>query len=296
MRELRGYASAVAAASLFGLGNVSVRAATQAGAHPISGAALTYIIAALVLSPFLRRIRVTGRDKGLMLGMVLAGGVIAPLTLFFAFQRTTAVEGSLLLNSEVVFTSILALLVLRERLHTAEWIAFGAILGGVLAITLPPILSQGGFDPGHLVGNLLILVAALGWAADNNFSTPLSRRHDLRTLIAIKGLGGALVLAAAVLVMGAPLTVPLASVPAILFAGLFGFGAASLFFYDALRRIGAARTAILFATGTLLGVAGGHFILGEAVTATHLGGAALMIAGVLALARTGAAPEPPIAA
>ncbi len=292
MLPLRGYISAIAAALLFGFGNVSVRAATRAGVDPILGAAITYIIAAVMLAPFLPRVRLTRRDTGLAAGMVIAGGVVAPLTLFFAFSHTTAVEGSLLLNAEVVMTSLLAFIFLRERLHVREWFAFLIIFIGVLAVTLPPLFGAGGFDPAHMVGNLLIFVAAFGWACDNNFSTPLAKRNDLRALVALKGLGGAVVLSAVVLLAGVPLHAPVAAFPPLIFAGLFGFGAASLLFYDALRRIGASRTAILFTLGTFAGVAGGYLVLGESVTWPHLLGGIAMLGGALVLTKGAAAESP----
>ena len=60
--------------------------------------------------------------------------------------------------------------------------------------------------------------------------------------------------------------------------------------YAALRAAGATRSIVLFSTAGLWGALLGRVALGESLTWPHLAGAALMLGGVVALAREREAP------
>src|SRR5437764_9712468 len=97
-----GHAFALAAALLFGGGNVAARAAITMGLDPLWAAGLSYVSGGVLLSPWLRKARhFDGRDRRLLAVVVLAGAIAAPLMLYEGLARTGAVVASLLLNLEM---------------------------------------------------------------------------------------------------------------------------------------------------------------------------------------------------
>src|SRR5438552_15115929 len=58
----------------------------------------------------------TARDRWILAGVVLAGGVLAPPLLLWGLSRSPAASTALLLNLEVVFTALLAGAVFGEHL------------------------------------------------------------------------------------------------------------------------------------------------------------------------------------
>src|SRR5262249_27502760 len=68
----------------------------------------------------------TARDRWILALVVLAGGVLAPPLLLWGLERSSAVTTALLLNLEVVFTVLLAGIVIRE--HLGARIAVAAVL------------------------------------------------------------------------------------------------------------------------------------------------------------------------
>ena len=75
----------------------------------------------------------TARDRWILAGVVLVGGVLAPPLLLWGLQRSSATTTALLLNLEVVFTVLLAGIVFNE--HLGLRIAVAAV------VSWPPAAS-----------------------------------------------------------------------------------------------------------------------------------------------------------
>jgi len=280
MSRTAGVLSALGAALLFGSVNVAARVALQDGLQPLWVSALSYVVGGLALSPILLRARIPRADLPRLGIVVLAGAIVAPLLLFYGLSRTSAVDGSLLLNLEMLFTAVLAFVVLRERMRAREALGLAAIAAGAVLVSLAA-RAEGSTS---LLGAALVALAALGWGIDNTASTPLAKRLDPRALIAWKTLlGGSVVVVAALALSGAPAGTPrdwaLAAG-----AGLVGVAVSSVLFYRALRHIGATRTTVIFSLSSLVGATLAHVLLGEPWTWLHLAGAAAGVAGVVAVA------------
>ncbi len=72
---------------------------------------------------------VQGRDRWWLTGAVLSGGVLAPPLLLWGLSRAPAASVALLLNTEVVFTALLAAVAFREHvgvrvLALMDWLYF----------------------------------------------------------------------------------------------------------------------------------------------------------------------------
>lgn len=283
-----GLAAALTAAIFFGATNAIGRNAV-ASVHPIVLVAAAYALAGLGLLWSLRGARFSRRELGGAVVVAAVGGAVAPLLFYTGLTLTTAVNASLLLMSEIVFTTAFAVVFLRERLNRREWIGSLLLLAGAILIGV----GAGGFGGGALLGNALVVAAAICWSVDNALSTKLSETIPAVRLVAVKGLvGGALVLAVA-LALRLPIEIPRAQWPHALFIGLVGIGLSTILFYVALGAIGAARTTMIFATSGFFGAVAGVVALREPFGAVHGVAAVLLAAGLVVLFGFRPAPTVP---
>ncbi|ACS90762.1 MULTISPECIES: DMT family transporter [Thermococcus] len=292
-----GYVSAVLAAFLFGISSTLNKIALR-DVHPMVVAGSVYLTAGIVLmllrfTPVKERIlkkfesgvktqeSFSGRDIVILAFVVLFGSFLGPLSFMFGLNNTTAVNASLLLNTETLFTVLIALLVFKEKASRRSGIGILLILIGTVVISTENFreveLSKG------LLGNILILLAGLSWAIDNNLSKLLSVKRDLFLVTSLKGLfGGAALLILASLVE-VSLHVPLQSIPYVFTVGAFSIGFSLVLFLFALREIGAMKTGAIFSTSSLVGAIFAFLVLGESFTTVKAFFGVLMFIGVYIL-------------
>lgn len=286
-----GIAMALSSAILFGFVNVVAKGGTVA---PLLLAGLTYLVAGVLAAPTLRSFRPDTKDLPILGGMVVLGGVLAPAALFFGLREAAAVDASLLLTCEMVFTSALATVLLGERLRPSAALGILLLLAASVAVALGATRS----GQSTLLGAMLILGAAFGWAVDNILGARLMGRYRPIHMLAVKGLGGGAIALLAFVALGGLPVVPQDQWWRVLFVGGLGIGASAFCFYIALRTIGATRTsALCLPTSALAGAAGGAVVLGEELGFVHGLAALLLAAGVVLVAwrpatRLAAAPGP----
>ena len=284
------YWTGLLAAVLFGCSAPLIAELASEGG-PLAVTALLYLGASAVLLP-LHHLRSRGKATGStenaadetpvqasdwpsLALLTLLGGVVGPLCLVLGLERLSPATGSLMLNLESLFTLIVAVLIGREHLGRRGVGAAALTLGGAL------ILSGGHLDGGSLGGVGLIALACLAWGVDNNLSQALSLRDPLQ-IACIKALGASLPL----LVMSALFQQafpPMRSSLTLLVIGALGYGISIWLDLIALRQLGAAREAVLFATAPFVGAVFAVAVLGSAVSSALVLAAALMAAGVVLL-------------
>jgi drug/metabolite transporter (DMT)-like permease len=131
---------------------------------------------------------------------------------------------------------------------------------------------------GSIAGPLLIAVACLAWAIDNN----LTRRVSGGDAVMIAGVKG-LVAGAANLTLGLAQGGALPSAGVLAAAGmvgLFGYGVSLVLFVVALRHLGAARTGAYFSVAPFFGAALALLMLNESASMGFWFAALLMALGV----------------
>jgi drug/metabolite transporter (DMT)-like permease len=204
-------------------------------------------------------------------GAVLSGGVLGPLLLMVGLAKTSAANASLLLNSEAVLTAVLAWTVFREHLHQR------IILGMLAIVTGAAILSWAGRPEGTSgVGEMLIVLACLAWAVDNNLTRFISG-GDAQVIACVTGLVAGVVNTGIGLWNGGVMPDGMM----LLYAGLvgfFGYGLSLQLYVIALRHIGAARTGAYFSTAPFAGA-----IVALAMFHTQLSVAFMVAALLMAL-------------
>jgi drug/metabolite transporter (DMT)-like permease len=218
--------------------------------------------------------------------VILCGSIIAPLLLLNGLNQTTAINSSLLLNAETMFTVAIAFVFLNERCNRREYVGILLLVVGVIFVTTSGAFQDVAFSE-YLLGNLLIIGACFFWGIDNNLSKFLSNKRDIIMVTGLKCfIGGAALLAMAFL-LGFSFSIPLASIPYILLAGAFSIAFSVLFFLFALRKIGSMRTGVIFSLSSLFGAVLAFAVLGEAFTIIELIAGLIMILGIYVLYRCG---------
>jgi len=276
-----GYGIGLLAALLFGLSAPASKGLLDhVGPQMLAG--LLYLGAFLAIAPLalLGRSRGEARlrraDAPALTGVVVAGGIVAPVLLMLGLERVSGITGSLLLNLEGPCTLLVGVFALREYLSGRSWAGAATVFAASALLTARG--TSGGSD---VVGGVLIVGACVGWAIDNNLTQRLTLRDPFQ-IVAVKTGIAATVNIGLALVRGESVDafVPVA---AALGLGALAYGVSILLDAYALRLLGAAREAAIFATAPFAGALLAVPLLGEAWGATETVGAAVMIVGVALL-------------
>jgi len=212
-------------------------------------------------------------DLPSLAAVVAAGGVVAPVLFTFGLARTSGAAASLLLNLETVLTVAIAWFVFREHRNART------VAGMVLIVAASAVLGgESGGDARVGAGALLIALACLAWALDNNLTRKIAG-NDAMLIAAAKGLVGGVVN----LGLAAVLAGPAPSLDAALAAGIigfFGYGVGLALFVVALRTLGVARASAYYTTAPIVGVAVAFLLLGERPGLAFWTALPLMVVGV----------------
>ena len=117
------------------------------------------------------------------MGIIVTGGIAAPVLLMLGLERVSGIEGSLLLNLEGPLTLLIGIVVLREFLGRRAGIGHAVIFGAAAILGLE--VSGGKVDG---FGGLFVLAACLGWAIDNNLTQILSVRDPFQIVTVKTGI------------------------------------------------------------------------------------------------------------
>jgi len=309
--ERIGYVSAIIAAMLFGSISTITKPVLE-DLNALSVSSLTYIIAGLSLIPFLKfsftnsnsnsnntlettnntskKRKWTDNRKSyfLLLLTSLCGAVIAPTLFFYGLSNTSASDSSILINGEVLFSILLAVVFFNEKLIKREIIALILVLVGIVILTTNmQFLSSSNSFVEFNIGNILIVGSTLFWALDNNISKILSKNIHIPKIIVLKTLiGGSLLFILTITVFGiAEFDVDIIHVPYLVFAGSMGFGASLFFFLHSLKRIGTIKTILLFSTSSLFGMIFAKIFLNENITIYQIIAVGVILGGLYLIKR-----------
>jgi len=165
------------------------------------------------------------------------------------------------------------------------------------------VLVLGHGDPlglfrGHVgAGELLIVGAVMSWAAYTLIGKRILAGMSPLVATTYAALCGTAILAGVAALAG-DLALPPPTWPvwvAFLFLGVFGTGVAFVWFYEGVRRLGPARTAVFVNLVPVFAIVLGVLLLGERVDASMIVGGVIVVAGVWLLNRpaaSGPAPAP----
>lgn len=267
-----GIVRCASAAALFGATTpLAARIADDMSAPMLAG--LLYVGAAVAVVPIVARRSVRPdalRSSASRLTVaVVAGGLIGPLLLAAGLARTPPATATLLLNLELVATTLLAALLFREHLGRR------VVTGTLLVVVAGVLLTWSGTSPVRL-GALLIVGACLCWGLDNCVTAELDEIAPEHITLAKGVIAGGTNLAIA-----AAIGDSLPSTPDLVVAlviGAFGYGVSITLWVAGARDLGAARGQLVFSSAPFLGVAVAWLALRDDVRGAEV--VALLLAGV----------------
>lgn len=271
---------ALGAAGLFGASTPFAKLLTG-DMPPVLLAGLLYLGSGIGLT-LARLVRDRGfKSSGLpatewpwLLGAIFFGGVLGPVALMFGLISTSGSTASLLLNLEAVLTAVIAWVVFKENADKRIVLGMAAIVAGGIALGWQGDAAS----QSSVLGPMLVALACLCWAIDNNLTRKVSA-SDALFIAGIKGLIAGTV--NTVLALGMSAAVPdFATVSATMLLGLLGYGISLVLFVLALRGLGTARTGAYFSTAPFIGAAVALFVFAEATSLAFWFAAALMVLGV----------------
>lgn len=253
---------------------------------PLYAGSWRFVGAALLLVPLIALregwpLPALRRNAMALLVMSAVGVAGFNLGLFYGLRQTSAVNGALIMAFNPALTVALSALLNREPVSARQ--LFGLLLGlsGVVMV-----VSRGSWHTlaslSFSFGDVLVLAGSLGWAAysviPKRFVTGLSPLQVTGSTIA----GGAALMAACAAVAAPdflqPPSLPVAA--AIVFMGLFGSVLAYMWWNEGVQALGAPSVAIFINLVPIFAAVIG-LLLGQSISWAQIGGAVLVITGVL---------------
>lgn len=215
--------------------------------------------------------RITRADLQYTFGMVLLD-ILAPIFLMFGVSIGSSANASLLGNFEIAATTLISILLFREKVSAKLWIA-------IMFITLSSIVlsfeSRDSFS--FSMGSLFVLLATICWGLENNCTRKISEKSTYE-IVTIKGLCcgvGSFIIAK---VIGETLPELKYAVLAMLL-GFVAYGLSIFMYIRAQRDLGAAKTSAYYSIAPFIGTFLAYVINGEKITEAYILGLILMIVG-----------------
>ena len=274
-----GFLLGLVAAVLFGVSApLAKRLLDDVSPQMLAG--LLYIGAFIALRVAGRGARAEARlrraDAPRMTAMIVAGGVVAPVLLLLGLERVSGTTGSLLLNLEGPFTIAVGVALFREHLPRQAMTGTFVILAGAFVLGLGT-----GDATVDWLGIVLIAAACAGWALDNNLTQSLTVR-DPRSIVRVKAGAAGTVNVILAFVIGEHLP-NLSVLAAALVLGAISYGLSVYLDALALRSLGAAREAAVFAVAPFAGAFFAPLVLPESLGLREIAAGVLMAVGVALL-------------
>ncbi|MEZ6094304.1 MAG: DMT family transporter [Pirellulaceae bacterium] len=214
-------------------------------------------------------------------------GFFYMILFMFGVTRTTAGNVALLLTSMPMCTAVLSYLFIGERLGRVTWIGLLLTLIGTSTV----VLNGGKVDlsePRFLVGNLMMMGAALCWASGTIISRKLLTSLGPMTLAF---LASVLTTPLHLMIVAPRMPTELPTmwrtdvVLATVYSGLFSTGLAYSLWHIGVRQLGSSHASVYQNFVTLVALLGSWFFLGEQPAAVQFYGGILIVAGVLIMRR-----------
>jgi drug/metabolite transporter (DMT)-like permease len=277
---------------------------------PVTVSAWTFLMASLVLLPFLVRerrarppsaggpARTTAEDCAaaarpwarrniqgfLMIG--LAGLVPASVLLAWGIDRSTASNAALIYLMVPIITAVLAWLVLAERMTAVRWASLGVSLLGVLVLSDFNWRELQFANSRFLLGNLLVLLACAASSFYNVYCKELLRRFTPLEVL-VYGYLIALVASLPLLVWVEPLSgqavrgYELRVWIALGVLSIFSWGLAMVLWMFVLKRLDVSQASVSIYLLPFLGVLISALTLHERITPVMIAGGVITLAGTI---------------
>jgi drug/metabolite transporter (DMT)-like permease len=259
---------------------------------PLAFNAVRFSLATLLMLVALRWQResfsVSRADLLPVIGLGLLGHTFYQLIFINGMARTSPANASLLMATAPIFVVIYGRILGFERTNWAVWAGIVVSFVGILLLVLggEGNVSLGGST---VLGDLLVLGAAMLWAGYTTGSKPLLARYSPVKLTTASMVYGTipLVLISLPAMVQQDWRAPTSGAWAgLLYSAVFSIAIGYVAWYTSVRRVGSARTAIFSNLTPVVSVVVSWLFLGYRLTPLQLTGGAVVLAG-LVLTRQG---------
>ncbi len=225
----------------------------------------------------------TARDIQLFFVLGLVGVFGYGILFLIGMQFTTAAQGSIIAGINPVTVSLLAFLILQERL-APKWRYIGflfSFLGVVFVVGIQALLD---FQLEYLIGNLILICAMFTWGVYSILGkTVMKNRTSLETTAMGIFFGTLLFFIGALFEQF--WTLPIMYDPTfwtnILYMGIFVTVLGFLFYFLGIKNLGASKSAVFISFVPVFGTLFSFLLLNEPIYPTFIIGLVLVILGIL---------------
>lgn len=285
-RRLAGALSGLIAASIWG-GMYVVSDVVLDVIPPATLLLIRYLVALPVLWIAARLAHTGGirrADWRLLALTAFVGFGVSLLAQFAGTKLSTAAAGALITSATPAFIVLFAWLILRERASGRQWTGLALATIGVLVVSLLGDQSATEEATNPLLGNLLLIVAAVTWALYSVLVKLNARKYT------------ALAITLAVTALGIPIVAPVAAIelqtqtigtitlPVVLGILYIGIGSTAIAFFlwnRSFELLDAATASLFFFAQPVVGALLSAIFLGQALGWSFIVGGALILLGAL---------------
>lgn len=277
---------------------------------PVTVSVWTFLIAAIVLAPFLMREKRRSSPEGPynsrfksvfssprrgawsksdVTGFLVVGvfGLI-PASAFLAWgtMRSTASNAAIIYLTIPIITAVLATMILGEKMTHARWLSLFVSLCGVLILSDIDWRHLDLVSGKFLLANLLVLIACISSSFYNVFSKGLLRRFSPLEVL-IFGYVIALMISVPLLIWVEPLTIAqisgytVSTWFALAILSVFTWGIAMVLWMFLLTRLDVSQASVSVYLLPFLGVIISTLTLGEGITWTMVIGGLITLGGTI---------------
>ena len=182
--------------------------------------------------------------------------IAAPIFLMFGIASTNSANVSLINNFEIVATSVIALVIFKEKISKRMWTAI------ILVMVSSVILSFEGTEAFVFnKGSLFVLCACICWGIENNCTRSISDKSS-EEIVLLKGIFSGIGSIIIAFIIGEKLP-KITYIIAVMLLGFVSYGLSINFYIMAQKDLGAAKTSAFYSVAPFLGVGFSFIILGE---------------------------------
>lgn len=252
---------------------------------PLAFNALRFPLAAATLLILVRwmgvRTRIERRDVLAVVALGVLGNVVYQLLFILGVARTSAGNASLVLATSPAWTVLLSRITRQEYPAGRVWIGVGATIAGMGLV----VAGGSGLTLGDetLVGDALMMLGAVAWAAYTVGSRPLVRRYGAMPITAWTlwiGSVGVVAMGLPSLLRQNPATLTPGVWAIVAYAGVLSISVAYALWNRGVQRLGNSRTAVYSNLVPVVALAAAWITLGERPGALQLLGAAVILGGL----------------
>jgi drug/metabolite transporter (DMT)-like permease len=282
------YLALLTTAAIWGVAGPVIKATLQ-DVPPLTFLTLRFLINTVVIAPvfllYLRKHPLNLADIPKLFLLTLLGTTVTLVLVFWGFDRTTAIDATLIGATGPLFIVAGGAIFLKEVVTTREKIGVAVALLGILTTVIQPLFEGTAFATQNIEGNLLIVASNISWVAFTLAGKEDFKKHSPFLITATSFIFGfftfvPFAFAESANPVSLALNLPSSAWLGILYMSLLSSAVAFFAYTWGVEQIEASEAAVFTYLQPLFAAPVAYLWLGEAITPAFLLSAAVIAAGV----------------